>query len=93
MIDVVGTLVSLVISFPGASLSKVQMVVSCGVVGGMVAVTSSSLGFQIGSFQMLLTVWGFALQSVLLIILFCCSLEGDFFGPDSSEVSGSGLLL
>lgn len=91
MIYVVRT-VSLVISIPGASLSKAQMIAPCGVVGVMVAVTSSSLGFQIGSL-VLLTGWGVALQSILLIILVCCSLGGDFLGPDSSEVSGSGLLL
>lgn len=56
MIDVVGT-VSLVISIPGASLSKAQMVAPSDAVGAMVAVTSSSLGFQIGSL-MVLKGWG-----------------------------------
>lgn len=52
MIDIVGT-VSLVISIPGASLSRAEMVAPRGAVGAMVAVTSSSLGFQIGSLMLL----------------------------------------
>ena len=81
LIGVVGA-VSLVISLPGASESKVQMVVPHGVVRAMVLVTQEVTGYS----QRLLKLLGVDPGGYL-------GLLPRRFGPAPMKVAGMGLLL